>query len=62
MQPAQLHEDEFLRIFWDSQTRIIGIDWKEATSEMTDEDGAFASKGERTAVFHAIGEWQLRFS
>ena len=38
MQPAQLHEDEFLRIFWDEQTRIIGIDWKEATSAMTDED------------------------
>ena len=38
MQPAQLHEDEFLRIFWDKQTGIIGIDWMEATSEMTDED------------------------
>jgi hypothetical protein len=38
MQPVQLHEDEFLRIFWDKQTRIIGIDWKEATSAMTDED------------------------
>jgi hypothetical protein len=37
-QPSQLHEDEFLRIFWDEQTRIIGIDWMEATSEMTDED------------------------
>jgi hypothetical protein len=38
MQPAQLHEDEFLRIFWDKQTRIIGINWMETTSEMTDED------------------------
>jgi hypothetical protein len=38
MQPAQLHEDEFLRIFWDKQTRIISVDWKEATSRMTDED------------------------
>ena len=38
MQSAQLHEDKFLQILWDDQTRIIRIDWKEATSVMTDED------------------------
>ena len=38
MKPVQLHEDKFLRIFWDEQTRIIGIDWKESTSAMTDGD------------------------
>jgi hypothetical protein len=27
-----------LRVLWDEQTRIISIDWKEATSGMTDED------------------------
>lgn len=36
--PAQLHEDEYLQILWDEQKRIISIDWKEATSRMTDED------------------------
>ena len=38
MAPTQLHEDEFLRILWDDSTRIIGIDWKESTAKMTDED------------------------
>ena len=38
MQRAQLYEDNFLRMLWDDQTRIIGIDWKPATSAMTDED------------------------
>jgi phenylpyruvate tautomerase PptA (4-oxalocrotonate tautomerase family) len=36
--PAQLHEDQFLRILWDQQTRIISIVWKQETSGMTDED------------------------
>ena len=35
---AQLHEDKFSKIFWDESTRIISIDWKEATSAMTDEE------------------------
>ena len=38
MQPAQLHEDNFLQILWDEETRIIGIDWKDSTSTMTDEE------------------------
>jgi hypothetical protein len=38
MKPALLHEDEYLQILWDERTRIISIDWKEATSAMTDED------------------------
>jgi SpoIIAA-like len=38
MKHAQLLEDKYLQISWDEQTRIISIDWKEATSAMTDED------------------------
>ena len=38
MKPAQLHEDEYLQIFWDEQTRIISIDWKAATATMADDD------------------------
>lgn len=38
MQPEQLHEGRFLRILWDEKTRIIGIDWKEATSMMTSDE------------------------
>jgi hypothetical protein len=38
MQTTQLHEDKFFKVLWDEHTRIIGIDWKEATSSMTDED------------------------
>lgn len=38
MAPTLLHEDEFLRILWDDSTCIIGIDWKESTAAMTDDD------------------------
>jgi hypothetical protein len=38
MQPEQLHEGRFLRVIWDEKTRIIGIEWKEATSAMTSEE------------------------
>jgi hypothetical protein len=38
MKPALLHEDKYLQVFWDEPTHIIGIDWKERTSDMTDED------------------------
>jgi hypothetical protein len=38
MQPEQLHEDKFLRVLWDENPRIIGIEWKEATSTMTSEE------------------------
>src|SRR5258708_19122366 len=38
MEPILLHEGKFSRIRWDEQTRIIGIEWKEATSSMMDED------------------------
>lgn len=37
-QTAQLHEDKFFKILWDQSNRIIGIDWKEGTSSMTDEE------------------------
>jgi hypothetical protein len=36
--PAEIHEDTFLRVFWDRTTRVISIDWKESTSAMTDDD------------------------
>jgi hypothetical protein len=38
MNPTNLHQDQFLRILWDEETRVIGIDWKESTSTMTDDD------------------------
>ena len=38
MQTTQLHDEKFFKVFWDERTRIIGIDWKETTSSMTDEE------------------------
>lgn len=35
---TQLQEDRFMRILWDEETRIIRIDWMEATSAMNDEE------------------------
>ena len=49
MQTTQLHDDTFFKILWDSDTRVIGIDWKEATSSMTDDD--FKEELERFAGF-----------
>jgi len=37
MQTTQLHDDDFFKVLWDESARIIGIDWKEAASAMTDE-------------------------
>lgn len=37
-QTTQLYEDRFFKSHWDESTRIVGIDWKEATSSMTDEE------------------------
>lgn len=36
MKTQQLHEDTFIKILWDDLSRVIGIDWKAATSSMTD--------------------------
>jgi hypothetical protein len=44
-----LHDDTFLKILWDGNTSVIGIDWKEATSSMTDDD--FKAELERFAGF-----------
>jgi hypothetical protein len=38
MAPTQLHEDNLLRILWHEQTGIIALEWKAATSSMSDED------------------------
>lgn|SRR5262249_19358096 len=38
MKPETLHEGQYLRILWDEESRIIGIDWKETTSAMTTEE------------------------
>src|SRR5215471_17712201 len=38
MQGKPLHDAKFLKILWDSKTRIIAIEWKETTEAMTDED------------------------
>jgi hypothetical protein len=38
MRNAQVHDDDFFKVLWDENARIIRIDWKEATSSMSDED------------------------
>lgn len=38
MAATQIREAKFLRIWWDEKTHIIGIDWKETTAAMTDEE------------------------
>jgi len=38
MQAIELHDGTFLKILWDQEPRIIGIQWKAATAAMTDED------------------------
>ena len=55
-QTTQLHEDKFFKIFWDESTRIIGIDWKEATSSMTDEE----FKGELTLFAGQVEQKKAR--
>jgi len=37
MSATQMHDAKFLTIWWDEKTRIIGIEWKETTAAMTDE-------------------------
>ena len=38
MQRTEIHDGKYLKVLWDGESRIIGIDWKESTSGMTDED------------------------
>ena len=38
MSATPIHDAKFLTILWDEKTRTIGIDWKETTAAMTDED------------------------
>ena len=38
MQAELLHDSQHLRILWDEKSRIIAIEWKEATSAMTTEE------------------------
>ena len=37
MSATQIRNARFLAIWWDEKTRIIGVDWKETTATMTDE-------------------------
>jgi hypothetical protein len=53
---TSLHDDTFLKILWDGDSRVIGIDWKEATSSMTDDD--FKAELERFAGFVEAKEAQ----
>jgi len=34
----KIHDDTFFQVSWDGKTRVIRIDWKEATASMNDED------------------------
>jgi hypothetical protein len=38
MQTTQLHDDNYFRVTFDDDTRVISIDWKDATGSMTDDD------------------------
>ena len=38
MKPELLDDGQYLRILWHEKTRIIGIEWKDATSTMTSEE------------------------
>ncbi|HJZ97755.1 MAG TPA: hypothetical protein VKE70_14695 [Candidatus Solibacter sp.] len=38
MQCTEIHDSKYLRVLWGGESRIIGIDWKESTDGMTDED------------------------
>jgi hypothetical protein len=38
MQAIQLHDDRFLKIFWEEKVRIVRLDWKDSTSAMTGEE------------------------
>jgi hypothetical protein len=38
MNPVELYDDKFFKILWNEADRVIGIDWKETTASMTDED------------------------
>ena len=38
MSAIQIREANFLTFWWDEKTRIVGIDWKETTAAMTDEE------------------------
>src|SRR5215467_12855214 len=49
MQTTKIHDDAFLEILWDEKAMVIGIDWKDATSSMSDED--FKAELQRFAGF-----------
>jgi hypothetical protein len=34
----KIHDDTFFQVSWDGETRVIRIDWREASASMTDED------------------------
>ena len=59
MQGTQIHDGKFFNILWDAESHIIGIDWKESTAEMSEEDfkadlttfaGYVEQRGEEVAV------------
>lgn len=49
MQATRLHDDVFFEVLWDEKTEIIGIQWKEATLSMTEQE--FKSELERFAGY-----------
>lgn len=34
----EIHDGTFLKIWWDDSNRIIGIDWKDSTGNMSEDD------------------------
>jgi hypothetical protein len=43
MSATQILDAKFLTILWDEKTLLIGIDWKETTAAMTDEEFSYPS-------------------
>jgi hypothetical protein len=37
LEGKELYDGKFLKILWDNPSRIIGINWKESTAEMSEE-------------------------
>jgi len=70
VEPTQLHEDQFLTILWDENTKIIGIDWKETTSAMTDEEfkvelvifATYVEQKKTPAILVDVGKFRHRMS
>jgi hypothetical protein len=61
LEGKELHDGRFLKILWDDPSHIVGINWKETTAEMSDDDAGTLlrlesrvrlSRATRVSCFH----------